>query len=431
MGKHRGKWMVSGTLAVGMAIAGFAASTSTAGAASSAPGVSATQINVGSISTTSGPLAGIFGGLAPGMIAYFNTLNAKGGVNGRKIVLTNNLDDGGSPSQFTQDVHTLIDQDHVFAVATASAWFTPGYFVSTKTPTYGYNVTANWQTAPNLFAVSGSTQIYSTGFPQMNYFIKKMKAQKVAFISYGPAISSSYDACNAYAKGMKAAGVNVNFVDVGAQLGGSYSSDAQRMQQAGSQLVVTCMEDTDNITLSRAIQQYGLKIKQLWLNGYDQNLLDNNVSLMKGVYLNNNGTVPFEAANTARYGNTYSGMQAYIAAMKKYEPADVYNDVALQGWQSAALIAAGVKAAGNNVTQASVVSATNKITNFTGGGVSALVDWTVEHTSTTLPACDAYIQVQGSKFVPVFGTGKQVFVCLGKSVKNPVPVTPPAGTPGA
>ena len=79
------------------------------------------------------------------MIAYFNTLNAKGGINGRKIVLTNSLDDGGSPSQFTQDVHTLIDQDHVFAVAASSAWFTPGYFVSTKTPTYGYNVSANWQ----------------------------------------------------------------------------------------------------------------------------------------------------------------------------------------------------------------------------------------------------------------------------------------------
>ena len=29
------------------------------------------------------------------MIAYFNTINAKGGINGRKIVLTNNLDDGG------------------------------------------------------------------------------------------------------------------------------------------------------------------------------------------------------------------------------------------------------------------------------------------------------------------------------------------------
>jgi hypothetical protein len=365
------------------------------------------------------------------MIAYFNVVNAFGGINGRKVVLTNNLDDGGSPSQFTQDAHTLIDQDHVFAVGVASAWFTPGYFVSTKTPTYGYNVSSNWQTAPNLFAVGGSTQIYSTGFPQMSYFIKKVGVQKVAFISYGPSIASSYDACNAYAKGMKAAGVDVDFVDVGAQLGGSFSSDAQRMQQAGSQLVVTCMEDTDNITLSRAIQQYGIKIKQLWLNGYDQTLLNQYSSLMQGVYLNNTGTVPFEAANTSRYGKTYSGMQEYIAAMNQYEPAYTYNGVALQGWQSAALIVAGIKAAGKDLTQANAVNATNKLTNFTAGGVSAPVDWTVGHTGSTWPSCSAYVQVSQDKFVPVFGRGKQVFVCVGKSVNNPVPVTPPAGTPGA
>src|SRR5580704_7169037 len=132
------------------------AAASTTGSA----GVSATQINIGAISSRSGPLAGYFGGLSPGMIAYFKTVNAKGGVDGRKIVLTNNLDDGGSASQFTQDAHTLIDQDHVFAVGVASAWFTPNYFTSTKTPTYGYNVSSNWQTAPNLFAVGGSTQIY-------------------------------------------------------------------------------------------------------------------------------------------------------------------------------------------------------------------------------------------------------------------------------
>jgi hypothetical protein len=152
---------------------------------------------------------------------------------------------------------------------------------------------------------------------------------------------------------------------------------------------------------------------------------------MQGVYLNNTGTLPFEAANTAKYGNTYSGMQAYITAMKKYEPKFIYNGIALQGWQSAALIAAGVKAAGNNLTQANVISATNKITNFTGAGISAPVDWTKLHTGVTWPSCSAYIQVQGTKFVPVFGKGKQIFVCVGKSVKNPVPVTPPAGTPGA
>jgi ABC-type branched-subunit amino acid transport system substrate-binding protein len=264
----------------------------------------------------------------------------------------------------------------------------------------------------------------------MNYFLKKVKAQSVAFISYGPSIASSYNACNAYAKGLKAAGVNVNYVDVSAQLGGSYSSDAQRLQQAGSQAVITCMQDTDNVTLARDIQQYGLKIKQLWLSGYDQTLLNQYSSVMQGVYVNNTGSVPFEAANAARYGTTYAGMQNYIKQMNKYDPTYTYNGVAFQGWQSAALIAAGVKAAGSDITQASVVSATNKLTNFTAGGLSSPVDWTHGHSGYTLPGCDAFVQVGGTKYVPVFGKGKQVFVCVGASIKNPVPVTPPKGTPG-
>ena len=326
MGKGRTAWTWPGALVLGVAViaAGCSSggsasnSTTTTGASSSttsggnttgtSPGVSTTQINIGAISSKTGQLAGYFDGLAPGMIAYFNTLNANGGINGRHIVLTNNLDDGGSPTQFVQDAHTLIDQDHVFAIGVASAWFTPNYFVTTKTPTYGYNVSANWQGAPNLYAVGGSTQVYANGYSSLAYFIKKVAAKSVAFISYGPAIASSYDACSSYATGMKQAGFNVVLADVGAQLGGSYSSDVQRLQQSGAQLVVTCMQATDNITLARNIQQYGLKIKQFWLNGYDQALLDQYGSLMEGVYVDNVGGVPFQAGDKSRYGNTYPGM---------------------------------------------------------------------------------------------------------------------------
>ncbi len=430
MRRQRGRRLVPAVLALGvLAITGGWAGSATAGASTTAiaPGA---QIDVGAISSRTGPLAGIFGGLAPGMIAYFKTIDAKGGVDGHKIVLTQNLDDGGSPSQFTQLTHTLIDQDHVFAVGVASAWFTPNYFVSTDTPTYGYNVSANWQTAPNLFAVGGSTQIYASADSTYVYFLKKVDAKSVAFISYGPGIAASYDACSSYAKEMKKLGYKV-YSDVSAQLGGSYNSDVQRMQEAGSQAVVSCMQASDNVTLARDIQQYGLKVKQLWLNGYDQSFLDQYSNVMQGVYFDITGDVPFGAANSSKYGDTYSGMQQYIASMKKYEPSDVYNGVSFQGWQSAALLAAGIKAAGNDVTQASVISATNNLSNFTAGGLSSPVNWKVGHVGYTEPSCSAWVRVSGKSFESVFATGKQVFVCVNASVTDPKVVTPPKGTPGA
>ena len=126
--------------------------------------MTATAINVGAISTLTGSIASDFDGLAPGVKAYFDMVNAQGGINGRKLILAYNLDDGGQPSQFTQLTHTLIDQDHAFAVMVASYWFTPNYFVETGTPTYGYNVSGNWANAPNLFGAGGnSVQDYAAG----------------------------------------------------------------------------------------------------------------------------------------------------------------------------------------------------------------------------------------------------------------------------
>ena len=61
-------------------------------------------------------------------------------------------------------------------------------------------------------------------------------------------------------------------------------------------------------------------------------------------------------------------MQQYIATMNKYEPAYTYNGVAFQGWQSAVLLADGIKAAGSDLTQANVIAQDNKITNFTADG---------------------------------------------------------------
>jgi len=425
---------VPGALALGFAtIAGGLAVPATAGASSPSVPPGGT-INVGAISSRTGALAGYFGGLAPGMIAYFKTIDAKGGVAGHKIVLSANLDDGGSPSQFTQLTHTLIDQDQVFAAAVSSAWFTPNYFVSTKTPTYGYNVSANWQNSPNLFAVGGSTQIYKAANSTYSWFLKKVKAKSAAFISYGPSIASSYDACSSYAKAMQNAGYKI-YADVSAQLGGSYASDVQRIQQAGSQVIITCMQASDNVTLARDVQQYGLNVKQLWLNGYDQSLLNQYASIMKGVYFDITGIVPFYAGSSSKYGNTYPGMKTYLAAMKKYEPSYVLNGISLQGWQSASLLAAGIqaasKASGGTVTQAAVISATNQLTNFTANGLSTPVNWKVAHVGYTTPNCSAWVQVSGKNYVPVFAPGKQVFVCVNASVSNPQAVALPAGTPGA
>jgi ABC-type branched-subunit amino acid transport system substrate-binding protein len=262
---------------------------------SSANGVSANQITVGSLSTQTGAGAGDFNSFIPGIEAYFDMINKEGGVDGRKVVLAYNLDDGGVPSNFNQDARTLIDQDKVFATFISSFWFTPNLFAETGTPTYGYNVSGNWAGPDNLFAAGGSTQDYSALAPPVSYLIKKTHSTKVALVSYGQGIPGSYPACSTAASDLSKAGIDVVYSDLDATLGGSFTSVVQAMQQHGANFLLSCIEDTDNITLARSAQEYGLKMNQLWLNGYDQPLLDQYSSLMQNVYVDANGFVPFSA----------------------------------------------------------------------------------------------------------------------------------------
>jgi ABC-type branched-subunit amino acid transport system substrate-binding protein len=391
---------------------------------------SGASIQLGSISTVTGPGAGDFSAFIPGVKAYFDMVDAGGGVDGHKLDLTADLDDGGSPTTFTQDAHTLIDQDHVFGAFVSTFWFTPGLFSETGTPTYGYNVSDNWAGPDNLFAAGGSIQDYHALSGPVAYLVKAAHAKSVALISYGPAIPGSYPACRTVAGDLTKAGVQVVYTGLDASLGGNYSSEVQLMREHHAAFVLSCMEDSDDISLSRAIQQYGLQAHQLWLNGYNQALLDQYPSLMDKVTIDANGFVPFSAA--ADFPGQFPGMERYLAAMKKYEPDYITSQLAMQGWQSAALLAAGVKAAGSDVTQRNVIASTNRITDFTSGGLTALVNWTHAHSAPAFPTCTSFVKVVGKRFVPVTGQHHQVFLCFAKDVdlKDPVTVTPPSGTPG-
>jgi len=394
--------------------------------ASSAPGVTSNSITVGTISTQTGTLASNFSSLIYGEKAYYDYINAQGGVNGRKIDYKYALDDGGNPTTFNQLANTLINQDHVFAVTgVATAFFSPNLFVESGIPTYGYNVTGNWAGATNLFAAGGSVEYYPAGAPQYAFVARKTtKKPSIALIAYG--IAASSDACQASQTAMQAAGYNVSYSDLKVNYPGStVATDVQRMKQAGSNFVISCMDVQGNINMARAIKQYGANMTQLWLSGNDQDTLNTNQSLMQDVYFYV-AHVPFTAPTSL-----YPGLKLYLTEMKKYEPNYVQDEVAIQGWESAALFVQGVKMAGNDLTQANVIKEDNSITAFTAGGLQAPVNWKdAGHKGNAPPYCGAIIKVSGDQYVPALNTGKNVFNCFESINPNKGPVFPvPPGTP--
>ncbi len=410
------------TGATSLATASGAEASSSTG---SAPGVTSNSITVGTISTQTGTLAANFSSLIQGERAYFDYVNAQGGVNGRRIDYKYALDDGGNPTTFNQLANTLINQDHVFAVTgVGTAFFSPSLFVESGIPTYGYNVTGNWSQAPNLFAAGGSVEYYPAGAPAVAYLARETHSKSIAVVAYG--IAASSDACQAGETSLKAAGYDVSYSDLNISYPGStVATDVQRMKQAGSDLVVSCMDVQGNINMARAIKQYGLHMTQLWLNGNDQSTLNQNESLMQGVYFSISH-VPFSAPQSE-----YPGLKLYVTEMKKYEPNYLDDELAIQGWESAALFVQGVKMAGNDLTWANVVKADNSLTSFTAGGLRSPTNWKdAGHSGHAPPYCGAFIKVSGDKYVPALNKGNNVFVCFDSIDPTKNPIYPlPAGTP--
>jgi branched-chain amino acid transport system substrate-binding protein len=121
-------------------------STSSAALTASAPGVTATTITIGSHQPLTGPAAPGYSEIAPAANAYFQYVNANGGVYGRKIVYKY-LDDGYNPTTTASDVRELVLQDSVYAI-----------FNGLGTPTHLAAISfLNSQKVPDVFVASGCT----------------------------------------------------------------------------------------------------------------------------------------------------------------------------------------------------------------------------------------------------------------------------------
>jgi ABC-type branched-subunit amino acid transport system substrate-binding protein len=156
-------WLVVLVVAGGIGIAACGSSSSS----SSSPGVTSTSITFGTHQPLTGPAAPGYSEIAPAAQAYFNYVNAHGGVNGRKIHLITK-DDAYNPTNTVNVVHQLVLQSKVFGIF-------DGLGTPTHTKVVGY---LNASKVPDLFVASGcpcwdngSSQPYTFGW-LTNYTIE-------------------------------------------------------------------------------------------------------------------------------------------------------------------------------------------------------------------------------------------------------------------
>lgn len=228
-----------------------------------APG---SPVKVGIISSATSPVGGAaFTGPRDGARAYFDRLNARGGLGGRKVEVVT-CDDGGSGAGSTACVQRLVHKEKVFAlVAGASLDYAGAARVAkAKVPDIGGQpIGPEYDTYPHLYGIYGSLAPREGGRPGWGgklyggtevyrYFKREQGARRAAVVSYNQSSSAAY--ARLVTRGLKAEGYEVVSEQVDFALP-NFRAVAADLRSQKVDLVFDAMDTHGNAQLCEAIDE--------------------------------------------------------------------------------------------------------------------------------------------------------------------------------
>ena len=346
------------------------------------PGVTATEIKLGITSPKTGTVALSYGKLPGAMKAYFDYINANGGVNGRKITLVSR-DDKYLPQQAATQTRNLVLSDKVFAIVGA---------LGTATHTKAY-VAAQLakNNVPDLFVNTGFSGFddktkYPTTFLVLPSYA--MEAKTIAkLIADTPTLKPMPSFLIAQDDEFGKDGVK------GFALAGHKFADTPILYPAGSltaalaegalakinaavpaaaKPVMVLMGTTDSTALIlKAAEKLSLTSKFTWIAGSVGG--DATTLLALGVK-----PATIDGAYAASFfpdakDTTDEYVAQFMKINEKYNKGVTFDNVVLQAMNSAMLTVQALRAAGKNLTRAGLMKAIeDKGSTFASAGLAPL-----------------------------------------------------------
>jgi ABC-type branched-subunit amino acid transport system substrate-binding protein len=343
------------------------------------PGVSAKEIVLG----YSGPLTGsagqVYGKIPGAMKAYFDHINANGGVYGRKIKLVVR-DDKYLPTLAATQTTNLILNDKVFALVGA---------LGTATHSKAYTAASlAKKNVPDLFVNTGFSGFadkakYPTTFTILPSYAMEAKIM-AKFIKDTPALAPQASFLIAQddefgvdgVNGFKLAGHKFSDKDILYPAGGLNSALAEgaltKLSAADGKPVLVLFGTTDNTaTILKAAEKLSLVSKFTWIAGSVGG--DANTLLALGVKpATINGILAASFFPDAKDA-TDSYVSAFMSINSQYNKGVSFDNIVLQGMNSAMLTVQSLRAAGKNLTRTGLIKAVeSKGAGFASAGLVPL-----------------------------------------------------------
>jgi ABC-type branched-subunit amino acid transport system substrate-binding protein len=262
---------------------------------------------------------------------------------------------------------SLVEQHHVFAViAVSSLTFAAApFFKAQGTPVIGVAEDATeWITDTNMFSVYGipKTTLVNT---DSGLYLKSQGVTNLASIGYSISPSSA-EAAEGTAASAKAAGIKVGYVNAAFPFGSTNVAPiALAMKSAGINGLSMSTDPNTAYALIDQLKIDGVKLKAVLLaTGYGGDVTYQaspaEAQAAQGVSFE----LPFEVQELNTPATKQFAADLKAAGIKGLPTESEYN-----AYVSVGLLLQGLKAAGKNPTQASLIAALNKVTTFDALGL--------------------------------------------------------------
>jgi len=333
----------------------------------STTGITAKSVTVGNVSIITGPVPGLFEGAPIGVKAYFDMINAQGGVDGRKL-LVDSKDDAFSGQQNTTDTQEAISSD--FALVGSFSLF-DGFGCAalasdTAVPDVSVTIDAGTNALPNDFSAQPLSGLESLG--PVQYYKKHYPKDTTVGAIISDVASAKAQLAQQFA-GMKSLGYNIAYVDDVNPLQSDFTTDVINMKNKGVNAV-----DLGGVDW----QDAAIFVEDATTQNWHPGLIFSTGPVYADQFISHAGGPA--ATNGIQIGQVYAlylgqdatkvpAVKQFDTYVKKVNPTwspDLYT---LFGWASAEMFVQALKAAGPHPTRGAVIAQLKKITSFNADGL--------------------------------------------------------------